>query len=322
MDLVEGWVEYVRELSRGHKDPETNSCEYCTGSSSLPKIDLASLAAKKIPSVVKKKSSDNDQRRILAGLSLKGGEKNQDTLSTSTDPKQTSLVPTASPQGLQIMVQKQELGAKKTEKEKAKRAGSEVGNVLTEVKELYSNLDLSTIEADYPYPAPGEAEDGTDRPLNNEDGCVTIELAATLRMSYSRTRSRLGLNRRDTLGPRIELFSNEANSTFKGNCDRKEIDTRSIKLFSNKAYSLRPISIISPGKNPSVSSSMLREMDAAFKEESILKSKLRFVFHVRESSDRSWIIIHLDDVDLLRIYFPDEDGLARYDWEALPNLRC
>ncbi|KAL2456714.1 hypothetical protein Fot_56711 [Forsythia ovata] len=41
-------------------------------SSSLPKIGLVGLAAKRIPLVVKKKSSDNDQKRTLAGLSLKG----------------------------------------------------------------------------------------------------------------------------------------------------------------------------------------------------------------------------------------------------------
>ncbi|KAL2549741.1 hypothetical protein Fot_11271 [Forsythia ovata] len=35
--------------------------------------------------------------------------------------------------------------------------------VLTKVKELYPNLDLSTIEAD--YPSPEEAEDGVGQPL-------------------------------------------------------------------------------------------------------------------------------------------------------------
>ncbi|KAL2529161.1 hypothetical protein Fot_21762 [Forsythia ovata] len=38
--------------------------------------------------------------------------------------------------------------------------------VLTEVKELYPNLDLSTIEVD--YPAPEEVEDGADPPPNDE----------------------------------------------------------------------------------------------------------------------------------------------------------
>ncbi|KAL2474073.1 hypothetical protein Fot_49809 [Forsythia ovata] len=73
------------------------------------------------------KSSDNDQKRILAGLSLKGGEKDKDVLPASSDPRQTVFVPSASSQGLQIMVQKQELGSKRAEKVKAKRAGLDVG---------------------------------------------------------------------------------------------------------------------------------------------------------------------------------------------------
>ncbi|KAL2528745.1 Uncharacterized protein Fot_21346 [Forsythia ovata] len=48
------------------------------GSSSLPKIGLAGLAAKKIPPVAKKKSSDNYKKRILARLSLKDREKDKD----------------------------------------------------------------------------------------------------------------------------------------------------------------------------------------------------------------------------------------------------
>ncbi|KAL2551661.1 hypothetical protein Fot_05568 [Forsythia ovata] len=54
------------------------------GSSTLPKIGLA---AKKITPVVKKKSSDNEQKRVLVGLSLKGGEKNQDVPPNPVDPR-------------------------------------------------------------------------------------------------------------------------------------------------------------------------------------------------------------------------------------------
>ncbi|KAL2509722.1 hypothetical protein Fot_33369 [Forsythia ovata] len=75
------------------------------GSSSLPKIGLVGLAAKKIHPVVKKNSSVNDQRKILAGLSLKGGEKNQDVLLPPVGLRQTRLAPTASLQGLKIMAQ-------------------------------------------------------------------------------------------------------------------------------------------------------------------------------------------------------------------------
>ncbi|KAL2502354.1 Plus3 domain-containing protein [Forsythia ovata] len=66
-------------------------------SSTLPKSGLAGLAAKRIPSVVKNKSSDNDQKKILAGLSLKGGEKNQDVPPAPVDPRQTILAPTVLP---------------------------------------------------------------------------------------------------------------------------------------------------------------------------------------------------------------------------------
>ncbi|KAL2529664.1 hypothetical protein Fot_22265 [Forsythia ovata] len=61
------------------------------GSSLLPKIGLEGLAAKKIPPVAKKKSSDNDQKRILPGLSLKGGEKDKDDPPASSDLRQTIL---------------------------------------------------------------------------------------------------------------------------------------------------------------------------------------------------------------------------------------
>ncbi|KAL2529697.1 hypothetical protein Fot_22298 [Forsythia ovata] len=61
------------------------------GSSLLPKIGLAGLAAKKIPPVAKKKSLDNDQKRILLGLSLKGGEKKKDDPLASYDLRQTIL---------------------------------------------------------------------------------------------------------------------------------------------------------------------------------------------------------------------------------------
>ncbi|KAL2529456.1 hypothetical protein Fot_22057 [Forsythia ovata] len=90
----------------------------------MPKIRLAGLAAKRIHPVVKKKSSDNDQKKIIAGLSLKGGEKSQDVPTVAVDLRQTTLVLTASPQGLQIMVHKRELGVKRVEKDKAKEVGS------------------------------------------------------------------------------------------------------------------------------------------------------------------------------------------------------
>ncbi|KAL2544522.1 Uncharacterized protein Fot_13755 [Forsythia ovata] len=114
------------------------------GSSSLPKIGLAGLAAKKIPLVAKKKSSDNDQKRILAGLSLKDGEKDKDAPPASFDPRQTVLVPSASSQGLQIMVQKQELDAKRVEKAKSKGAGSDVGR--SSKRPLDDEDDLEVLE--------------------------------------------------------------------------------------------------------------------------------------------------------------------------------
>ncbi|KAL2549160.1 Uncharacterized protein Fot_10690 [Forsythia ovata] len=61
-------------------------------SSSLPKIGLASLGTKKIPTVVKKKSSNNDQRKTHAELILKSREKIQDDLPTPTDMRQTTLI--------------------------------------------------------------------------------------------------------------------------------------------------------------------------------------------------------------------------------------
>ncbi|KAL2493675.1 hypothetical protein Fot_37432 [Forsythia ovata] len=76
--------------------------------------------------MAKTKSSDNDQKRILVGLSLKGREKDHDASPASSDPRQTVLVPSASPQGLQILVQKQKLGAKRAKEEKAKGVGSEI----------------------------------------------------------------------------------------------------------------------------------------------------------------------------------------------------
>ncbi|KAL2502394.1 hypothetical protein Fot_36242 [Forsythia ovata] len=161
MDLVEGWIEHVRELSRGHEDSDSDPGSWAYGepaervkdwycltpkgthgpvitrhpssikhwrnqwlwaagdwqcfpsdlvseitvpqtlshqrSSTLPKSGLAGLAAKRIHSVVKNKSSDNDQKKILAGLSLKGGEKNQDVPPAPVDPRQTILAPTVLP---------------------------------------------------------------------------------------------------------------------------------------------------------------------------------------------------------------------------------
>ncbi|KAL2509102.1 hypothetical protein Fot_32749 [Forsythia ovata] len=121
MNLVEGWVEHVRELSRGHEDPDSDPDSWACnqyhsdlsfadftklkdlymvseeplkqtamcilGLSSLPKIGLAGIAAKKIPLVAKKNFSGNDQKRILVGLSLKGGEKDQDAPPASFDPR-------------------------------------------------------------------------------------------------------------------------------------------------------------------------------------------------------------------------------------------
>ncbi|KAL2493882.1 hypothetical protein Fot_37639 [Forsythia ovata] len=75
-------------------------------SSSLSKFGLAGLAAKKIHLIEKTKSLDNDKKWILAELCLKCGEKDQDAPPASFDPRQTVLVPSALPQGLQIIVQK------------------------------------------------------------------------------------------------------------------------------------------------------------------------------------------------------------------------
>ncbi|KAL2529193.1 hypothetical protein Fot_21794 [Forsythia ovata] len=95
------------------------------GSSTLPKIWLASLAAKKIPPVMKEKSSNHDHKMTLTSLSLKGGEKDQDTTLVPTDSRQTVLVSIALSQGLQLTLQKQEVGAKRAEKKRAKEAALE-----------------------------------------------------------------------------------------------------------------------------------------------------------------------------------------------------
>ncbi|KAL2545308.1 hypothetical protein Fot_14541 [Forsythia ovata] len=79
------------------------------------------------PSGGEKMYSDNDQKKTIARLSLKGGEKGQDASMAPSNPKQTVLVPSASSQGLQLMVQKRELGIKKAKEEKAKEVSSEVG---------------------------------------------------------------------------------------------------------------------------------------------------------------------------------------------------
>ncbi|KAL2502283.1 hypothetical protein Fot_36131 [Forsythia ovata] len=110
-----------------HLKPLKRTAMCILGSSSLPKIGLAGLATKKILPVVKKKSSDNDQKKILFGLSLKSGEKDQDVPTVPSNPRQTVLVPSISPLGLQIMVQKQELGTNETEKKKTKGTGSDIG---------------------------------------------------------------------------------------------------------------------------------------------------------------------------------------------------
>ncbi|KAL2553343.1 hypothetical protein Fot_06962 [Forsythia ovata] len=116
MDLVEGWIEHVRELSGRHDDPDSDPWR----SSTLPKNGLAGLASKMIPLVVKNKYLDNDKKKILAGLSLKGGEKNQDVSPAPVNLRQTILAPTASLEGLRIMEQKQELGVKRIETSKEK----------------------------------------------------------------------------------------------------------------------------------------------------------------------------------------------------------
>ncbi|KAL2494270.1 hypothetical protein Fot_38027 [Forsythia ovata] len=203
-------------------------------------IERTGLAANKILQVMKEKSDDHDQKRTFAGLSLKGGEKEQHNAPTSSDLRQTTLVPNISSQGLQLMVQKQELGGaeasevheevepsapegesydhllhiKKILEGKQTDIGSEeeaneqkkilvdkvvelenaldflkaecsslkeanlkliegtedaaffvnfgTRQVLSELKELHPNLDLSTIEAD--YLAIEEAEDVVDQP--------------------------------------------------------------------------------------------------------------------------------------------------------------
>ncbi|KAL2544575.1 hypothetical protein Fot_13808 [Forsythia ovata] len=129
-----------------HSDPvpEVTVPRTLSLQSETDSIGLAGLAAKKIPPVAKKKSSDNDQKMILAGLSLKGGEKDKDAPPASSDPRQTVLVPSASSQGLQIMVQKQELGAKRVEKAKSKGAGSNVGR--SSKQPLEDDDDLEVLE--------------------------------------------------------------------------------------------------------------------------------------------------------------------------------
>ncbi|KAL2551756.1 hypothetical protein Fot_05465 [Forsythia ovata] len=123
-----------------------NRCGHLLGSSSLSKIVLAGLAAKKIPPVLKKNSLNNDQKRILVGLSLKGGEKYQDAHLAPSDLMQTTLIPTASLHDLQIMVQNQELGAIKTEKEKIKGANSDVGG--SSKQSLRDKDDMEVLEED------------------------------------------------------------------------------------------------------------------------------------------------------------------------------
>ncbi|KAL2500713.1 Uncharacterized protein Fot_34561 [Forsythia ovata] len=97
-----------------------------SGSSTLLKIGLAGLAAKKIPPVMMTKTADNDQKRTLVELSFKDREKDQHTAPANTDPRQTTLVSTISSQGLQIMVQKQEVETKHAEK-KAKHEKKDGG---------------------------------------------------------------------------------------------------------------------------------------------------------------------------------------------------
>ncbi|KAL2520455.1 Uncharacterized protein Fot_24378 [Forsythia ovata] len=88
------------------------------GSNALPKIGLTGLEAKKILSVTKGKAADHDQKKTLSGLSLQDREKDQHTALAPVvptlpyDPRQTTLVPILSSQGLQIMVQSQEVEAK------------------------------------------------------------------------------------------------------------------------------------------------------------------------------------------------------------------
>ncbi|KAL2529160.1 hypothetical protein Fot_21761 [Forsythia ovata] len=71
-------------------------CGYLLRSSSLPKIGLASLAAKKIHLVMKKRSFDQDHKKNITGLSLKGREKDKNVVPTLIDFRQTFLVPTGS----------------------------------------------------------------------------------------------------------------------------------------------------------------------------------------------------------------------------------
>ncbi|KAL2551972.1 hypothetical protein Fot_05646 [Forsythia ovata] len=109
MEQVEEWVEHVRVLSRGHEDPGSNprywACsKYPTEMSmsdftkvkskyripdeirlifpskadkpcDLLKIGLADLAAKKILLVMRGKEADKNQKKELAGLSIKSSEK-------------------------------------------------------------------------------------------------------------------------------------------------------------------------------------------------------------------------------------------------------
>ncbi|KAL2551684.1 hypothetical protein Fot_05303 [Forsythia ovata] len=129
IDLVEGWVEYVRELSRGNEDPDAEpekwTCSEYPSELSISNFNKLRGQYRILESV--RDLPTLNKERPLTGLSLKGGEKNQDASPVFIDPRQTTLVHIASPQGLQIMVQKKELGAKRMDREKVKEVGSEVG---------------------------------------------------------------------------------------------------------------------------------------------------------------------------------------------------
>ncbi|KAL2508917.1 hypothetical protein Fot_32564 [Forsythia ovata] len=179
MDLVEGWVKYVMELSRGHEDPEADPDYWAEvptffltkkdlavisrlyfykgdfygligsdhlfvkhnlikkqGSSSLPKIGMASLASKKIPRMMKKKSFANDQKRTLVGLSLKGGEKDQDTAHVSTYPRVCKL-----------WHKSKIWGPREWRRKKTKEAGSEVGG--SSKRSQRNEDDLEVLEEEW-----------------------------------------------------------------------------------------------------------------------------------------------------------------------------
>ncbi|KAL2545330.1 hypothetical protein Fot_14563 [Forsythia ovata] len=96
----------------GYKLPGTSSVSLLTPDSFTSAVKLIAqdwvvwFSHQEDPSGGEKKYSDNDQKKTIARLSLKGGKKGQDASMAPSDLKQAVLVPSTSSQGLQLMVQK------------------------------------------------------------------------------------------------------------------------------------------------------------------------------------------------------------------------